>query len=272
MLKFMFGVNYILALFLISTLAGSKATASENAINFLVYEKDTLTLVENPLLELPNDTLQTKLKSLTKHCDTIGCDKKYQIEWSIIENQLYLTGIYDCCNDFHRHALLKQLFGEQMKNGRIKADWVHGKYNARDKFMFSIYDYMVFKREIIFNFKEGFVVDTKIEDNSKARPSEYSRKPWKLYEFISQNIRWDALPDTTGKNIRIFVAFSANEKGKIDSVQIVKGYSEVYNQEAIRVIKSIPNWHILYQHGKFKSVKWNLPIRFNPTYIQKSNH
>ena len=261
----------IVVLYLISTLASSKATASENAINFLMYKKDTLTLIENPLLDLPNDSLRTKLENLTKHCNTIECDKRYQIEWSIIENQLYLTGIYDCCNDLHRHSLLKQLFGERVKDGRIKADWAEGKYNARDKFMFSIYDHMVFKREITFEFKEGFVVDTKIEDNSKARASEYSRSPGKLPEFITQNIRWNNLPDTTGKHVRVFVSFSANEKGEIDSVQILKGSSEVYNLEAIRVIKSIPNWHILYQHGKFKRVIWNLPISFNPTFIQKND-
>jgi hypothetical protein len=60
-----------------------------------------------------------------------------------------------------------------------------------------------------------------------------------------------------------------NEKGKIDSVRILQGYSEVYDKEAIRVIKSIPEWDVIYRHGKLSTTIWSYPVRFDWTNRKK---
>jgi hypothetical protein len=63
--------------------------------------------------------------------------------------------------------------------------------------------------------------------------------------------------------ITIFVQFSANSKGIIDSTKVVRGYNEDFDNEAIRVIKTIPKWDILYSRGQLVRMNWTMPITFN---------
>ncbi len=46
-------------------------------------------------------------------------------------------------------------------------------------------------------------------------------------------------------------------------MKILKGFNETYNQEAIRVIKTIPEWDIYYIKGEFKRKVWMMPIIFS---------
>jgi hypothetical protein len=62
---------------------------------------------------------------------------------------------------------------------------------------------------------------------------------------------------------KVYVKFSANEKGIIDSAKIMKGYNEVYNKEAIRIIKSIPEWDVYYRRGVHERREFFIPITFS---------
>ena len=48
----------------------------------------------------------------------------------------------------------------------------------------------------------------------------------------------------------------------IDSVKVLKGYNEVIDNEAIRVLKTIP-WNIVFKKGKHLRLQWPLPILFS---------
>jgi hypothetical protein len=63
--------------------------------------------------------------------------------------------------------------------------------------------------------------------------------------------------------IRVFVQFSANIHGLIDRTEVIRGYNKDFDKEAIRVVKSIPQWDILYSHGKFIRMNYILPVIFN---------
>lgn len=71
------------------------------------------------------------------------------------------------------------------------------------------------------------------------------------------------LPANDDKEIKVFVQFSANENGIIDSVEVLRGYNAVVDAEAIRIVKAIPEWDVYYKHGKHKRIIWKLPIVFS---------
>ena len=63
----------------------------------------------------------------------------------------------------------------------------------------------------------------------------------------------------------IIEIISADDNGKIDSVRVLRGVNELYDNEAVRVIKSIPEWDIIYRRGKRINRTWVMPILFDLT-------
>jgi len=59
------------------------------------------------------------------------------------------------------------------------------------------------------------------------------------------------LPKYDSIKRRVYVqVMSADSLGRIDSVSILKGVNDLYDKEAIRIVKTIPEWPVFYRHGK----------------------
>lgn len=43
----------------------------------------------------------------------------------------------------------------------------------------------------------------------------------------------------------------------------MRGYDTIFDQEAIRVVKAIPEWDVFYRHEKLERRSWLLPIIFS---------
>lgn len=234
----------------------------------LIYKGDTLILYSNPLETfLYKFATRPKLFDENYECISTACWRGYQAQWEIIDNQLYLTAIYSCC--YYEDSIkadLKSLFETRYVDGKVRADWVTGRLIAvRGGLLYYIHDGFesVYEKEFVLQVNEGQVVETEIHDNSKSKQSAYSQDDKLLYQFIYSNIKWDDLPPLNDYKIRVLVQFSANENGIIDSVKVVRGYNNVLDNEAVRVIKAIPEWDVYYRRGKHKRVKWTLPIIFS---------
>lgn len=234
----------------------------------LIYKGDTLILLSNPLETLlDNFTTRPKLFGDKKGCITTACWRGYKAEWEVIENQLYLTAIYSCCySEDGIKADLKSLAGIYHVNGKVKADWVTGNLIAtKGKLLYYVHDAYesLYETEIEFQIEKGHVIGIKTYDNSKSKQSAYSQNEIKLRQFIYSNIKWNDLPSLKDNEIKIFIKFSANENGIIDSVKVMKGFNTIFDNEAIRIVKAIPEWDIYYKHGIYKRITWNLPIVFS---------
>ncbi|WP_254411990.1 energy transducer TonB family protein [Dyadobacter diqingensis] len=262
-------ITFILLLSLLSIHQCYVASAI-TTVDKLIFQGKEIRLLANPLDDLPQDSSRIRIDREKKECLKQDCWKGYQAEWTIIDNQLYLTAIYGCCfTETGKKSDLEYIFGDKVINGRVKADWVTGLYFAEDKYLFSVYDYTVYKTEFKFQFRTGRLTDVETYDNSRSRSSIYCGDSRKLFEYIYSNIRWHALPDVNTDSSRVFVSFSANEEGLIDSVQVLRGRNSIFNQEVIRVIKSIPGWCVLYQKGQFKRIHYNYPIAFNRELFER---
>ncbi|MCK9480139.1 MAG: hypothetical protein M0R38_00050 [Bacteroidia bacterium] len=263
--------NYILTLLLLTTIH-FKSFGTAQIPDILIYNGDTLSIYSNPLEQLDNiDTLREKLFGDKESYWTTACYRKYQAEWTLIDNQLYLTAIYSC--DYYQDKIkadLKSLFGEKFINGKVQADWVTAKIlSPQGKQLYYVHSHYesLYEREVVYEIINGQLIGTTTFDNSKSRKSIYSEDTTLLH-FIYTNIDWDKLPNQD-KPVKIVVQFSANEQGIIDSVEVRKGFNETYDNEAIRVVKSIPEWDVFYRRGQHERRSWVVPIVFSEENRQK---
>lgn len=265
----------ILFIFLL-TLPLVKSFATGQIPDRLIYKGDTLSIFANPLEQLyDNDSLRPKFFDDKEGCMSTACWRGYEAEWIIINDQLYLTGIFSCC--FYEDGIkadLNKLFGNKYIDGKVKADWFTANIIApQGKELYYVHmGYgSLYEKELELQFKKGQLVGTKTYDNSKSRQSIYSQNEEKLREYIYSNINWNNLPNLDDKVIKVYVQFSANENGVVDSVKVMKGYDSNFDQEAIRVVKSIPEWDVFYRHEKLERRSWNLPIIFSNDNRKKYN-
>ena len=228
-----------------------------------------------------------KLFGNKKLCNITSC-YAYYATWEILENQLYLTGIYSCC--YYEDSIkadLNSLFKEKVIDGKVKADWVTGNFISPKgaRILYQHWGYGgIFEYELELHFEKGKLTGTQLYDNGKTRQSEYNQNNEKRTEYIYSNINWDILPkeDTI---VKVLVRFSANEDGIIDEVEILKNhntivvsnanwkitdevedikvYNEIYDQETIRVIQSIPEWDAYFEHGKHVRMSWSMLVVFS---------
>lgn len=80
--------------------------------------------------------------------------------------------------------------------------------------------------------------------------------------FIKKNINYKNIK-SVAKNRVIVKVEDVDNDGKITKVSIVREHKDNdYNNEAIRVIKSIPKWQVIVRRGKKEQRPWVIPIIF----------
>ena len=84
-----------------------------------------------------------------------------------------------------------------------------------------------------------------------------------LAKYLGKNIRYPRVAQENGISGTVFVQFVVDSEGNIKDVKTVgakKGGG--LEEEAIRVVKTMPKWKAGRQNGRQVSVQFNLPIRF----------
>ncbi len=83
-----------------------------------------------------------------------------------------------------------------------------------------------------------------------------------LYDFFKQNVQYPEQSKKQKIEGSVLVEFYVNEKGKPVEVTILKGINTELNEEAIRLIKSMPTWQPALVEGKPVSMKLTIPLTF----------
>ena len=86
-----------------------------------------------------------------------------------------------------------------------------------------------------------------------------------LLQYITENVVY---PDEAkAKDIEgtVYVRFVVNSEGKVQDVATLRGVDPIIDQEAIKVIESLPEWTPGRQGGKHVNVSMQVPIRFKIT-------
>ena len=82
----------------------------------------------------------------------------------------------------------------------------------------------------------------------------------KMYQYLGENIKYPAAAQRADVSGRVFVKFIVEDDGTIGDVVVMKGIGFGCDEEAIRVVKSMPRWKPGVQNGKNVRVYYNMPI------------
>jgi len=245
----------------------------------LIFKGDTLNLFSLPLRQYP-DTSQINPRRMFKGdgCLNTSNWRRYIAIWTIENDRLYLLNIRNNCSGSkisHQDveiADLKDIFHDRYKNGMVLADWFSGSlYCPIGKQEFVVGDGFLtsYEQELELNIQNGVLLGEKLLDNSKSRQLNYDT----LFQNGVRNhfdslINWEIIPKISGGDIRVNVKFSANEDGIIDDVQVMRPRGDVFDSEAIRVVRTLPA-NVQIYHGKLRRVIWVMPVIFSESSRKK---
>lgn len=80
----------------------------------------------------------------------------------------------------------------------------------------------------------------------------------KMLEFIYSNFKYPTENYIEGS---VIVAFVIERDGSLSNAKIIRGLCEVYNLEALRVVRMMPDFIPGKQNGRMVRTQFNLPIR-----------
>ena len=83
-----------------------------------------------------------------------------------------------------------------------------------------------------------------------------------LYKFLGENIKYPQMAKESGIQGRVFVTFVVERNGSVTDVRVLRGIGGGCDEEAIRVVQSMPTWTPGKQRGKSVRVQYNLPVKF----------
>ena len=84
----------------------------------------------------------------------------------------------------------------------------------------------------------------------------------KLMEFIAKSINYPKEAIEKGIEGRVFVGFIIDVDGSVTDVKLLRGIGCGCDEEAIRVVKSLPKWRPAKQNGVLIRVPFQLPVNF----------
>ena len=91
---------------------------------------------------------------------------------------------------------------------------------------------------------------------------EYPGGVQALFEYIGNNIHYPKAAEDANQQGRVIVTFVVMKDGSIGETKVVKGVSPELDAEALRCVKSMPNWTPGKQKGEAVNVKYTMPISF----------
>jgi periplasmic protein TonB len=87
----------------------------------------------------------------------------------------------------------------------------------------------------------------------------------KLMNYLSSNIKYPSYAKENEIEGLVMIKFIVNKDGSISDAHVVKGIKGGCDEEALRVVKSVPKWIPAKQKGKKIRVYLYLPIDFRAT-------
>ncbi len=83
--------------------------------------------------------------------------------------------------------------------------------------------------------------------------------------YLGDNLHYPEMARQKNKEGRVLVKFVVNEDGSISDVELMKGFNDECDKEAMRVVRNMPKWIPGKVDGKNVKVYFTLPLRFKLT-------
>ena len=83
-----------------------------------------------------------------------------------------------------------------------------------------------------------------------------------MLKFLHDKMQYPTLAQESGIQGTVFVQFVVSKTGKISNVKILRGIGGGCDEEAVRVVKEMPNWIPGRQNGQAVPVMFQIPVKF----------
>ena len=83
-----------------------------------------------------------------------------------------------------------------------------------------------------------------------------------LLKYIASNIKYPKESQDNGEQGRVICSFIVGRDGSVNNPEVLRGVTPLLNEEAVRVINTMPRWNPGMQRGKAVAVKYTVPITF----------
>jgi protein TonB len=80
--------------------------------------------------------------------------------------------------------------------------------------------------------------------------------------YLRQNIKYPEMANENNIQGTVHVTFVVEKDGSVSNVKVLRGIGGGCDEEAVRVIKSMPRWTPGKQRGRAVRAQFNMPIRF----------
>lgn len=84
-----------------------------------------------------------------------------------------------------------------------------------------------------------------------------------LLDFLSKNMRYPSIARENGIQGTVVVRFVIERDGSISNPEVIRDIGGGCGAEALRVVKSMPDWLPGKQQGQAVRVQFHLPVKFN---------
>ena len=83
-----------------------------------------------------------------------------------------------------------------------------------------------------------------------------------LFDYLSSHIKYPVVAEENGVQGRVIVTFVVERDGSITDTKVAKSVDPSLDREAMRVVRTMPNWIPGKQNGSAVRVKYNVPVSF----------
>ncbi len=83
-----------------------------------------------------------------------------------------------------------------------------------------------------------------------------------LRKYLADAVNYPVIAQENGIQGKVYISFVINEKGGIEDVALLRGVDISLDNEALRVVRSLPRWKPGKQGGKTVKVRYSVPILF----------
>ncbi len=150
---------------------------------------------------------------------------------------------------------------EAVRAVSLLPDWTPGKYQG--KAVPVVYVVPInFKLQTDEEIGEQAVTDSLYDYTSIDEQPIFPGGESALFKYIARNTRYPETCKEKGIGGRVFVQFIINKTGKVSNVEVLRSVHPELDQEAMRVISSLPDWTPGKHQGKNVSVQYTIPISF----------
>jgi protein TonB len=214
--------------------------------------------------ENTNLLIQTTYYSSGKIKSSSSIDKEMSIgKLKKTYENLNLNSSIPVQTEFKRNKVLNGQTMNWYENGQLKCQQNYSSNNLVGEQIYYAEDGTITNRAVFENGKliSGNVPVLKNATDVEIMP-QFPGGESELLKYIGQNIRYPIVAQQRKVSGKVVVRFMVESNGSVDRVEVLRSVDLDIDNEAVRVVHSMPNWTPGMQGGVAVSVWYTLPITF----------